>query len=113
MKLRLFTVCAVLALLSLAIVPVFGQEFVPQSTVAPDCDYGGNMKAIEAIDELTVQITLCNADPALEYKVAHGSIGIYSAEYLEATGGTGDVLTAPIGTGPYKLENWDLGNEIV
>jgi peptide/nickel transport system substrate-binding protein len=113
MKLRLFTVCAVLALLSLAIVPVFGQEFVPQSTIAPDCDYGGNMKAIEAIDELTVQITLCNPDPAMEYKVAHLVLGVYPSEYMEATGGTGDLLTAPVGTGPYMLENWDLGNEIV
>ena len=112
MKLRLLAIFAVLALLSL-VVPVMGQDFTPQSTIAPDCDYGGNMAAIEAIDEFTVQITLCNADPAFESKAAHLAMGIYSAEYLEATGGTGDLLTAPIGTGPYMLENWDLGNEIV
>src|SRR5689334_19584054 len=26
---------------------------------APDCDYGGEFKSLEAVDELTVKITLC------------------------------------------------------
>ena len=40
-------------------------------------------------------------------------LGIHPSEYLDATGGTGDLLTNPIGTGPLKLANWDQGNEIV
>lgn len=110
MRLRLFVFAVVFMFV---VAPAFGQDFVPQSTVAPDCDYGGNMKAIEAVDQYTVRITLCNPDPAIESKLAHLAMGVYSAEYLEATGGTGPINTAPIGTGPYKLENWDLGNEIV
>jgi ABC-type transport system substrate-binding protein len=36
------------------------------------------------------------------------------SEHLEATGGGGEALFRnPIGTGPYRLERWDLGNEIV
>ena len=35
------------------------------------------------------------------------------SEYLESTGGTGDFIEKPIGTGPYKLEAWDRGSQIV
>lgn len=80
---------------------------------APDCEYGGSILSITAVDELTVEFQLCVPDPAFPSKVAFSSLSIIPSEYLEATGGTGDLLTAPIGTGPYRLENWDLGNEIV
>jgi ABC-type transport system substrate-binding protein len=100
-------------MLSVTVIPAVGQDFEPLATIAPNCDYGGNMKAVEALDELTVRITLCNPDPALESKVAHLAMGIHPSEYLAATGGTGDLITKPIGTGPYKLEVWDLGNQVV
>jgi len=80
---------------------------------APSCDYGGGMKSIEAVDEFTVKITLCAPDPAVPAKVAFSSLGIQPSEYLESTGGTGDLLEKPIGTGPYKLESWERGNQIV
>ena len=80
---------------------------------APSCDYGGGMKSIEAVDEFTVKITLCAPDPAVPAKVAFSSLGIQPSEYLESTGGTGDLLEKPIGTGPYKLDSWERGNQIV
>jgi peptide/nickel transport system substrate-binding protein len=81
-----------------------------------DCDaegYTGTFKSVEAVDELTVKFTLCAPDPAFPAKVAFSAFGIQSSEYLESTGGGGDLVTAPIGTGPYKLERWDQGNEMV
>ncbi len=33
-------------------------------TKSPDCDYGGEFKSIEAVDQFTVKMTLCNPDPA-------------------------------------------------
>lgn len=80
---------------------------------APDCEYGGNVKSIEAVDEFTVKITLCNPDPAVPAKVAFSSLGIQPSEYLESTGGAGELLEHPIGTGPYKLESWERGTQIV
>ncbi|HLV36021.1 MAG TPA: ABC transporter substrate-binding protein [Spirillospora sp.] len=91
--------------------PLTAQELL--SVSAPDCDYGGEFKTIEAIDELTVKFTLCVPDPAFPAKVAFSAFIIQSADYLEATGGGGDLITMPIGTGPYRLERWDLGNEMV
>lgn len=88
-------------------------DFTPMSVSAPDCDYGGLFDTIEAIDELTVQFTLCKPDVAFESKVAFSAFGIFPDEYLEETGGGGDLVENPIGTGPYKLEQWDRGNQLV
>ncbi len=74
--------------------------------VAPGCDYGGEILAIEALDELTVRFTLCYPDVAFPAKVALPPFGIHPAEHLVATGGTGKLLEAPIGTGPYRLTEW-------
>jgi ABC-type transport system substrate-binding protein len=78
---------------------------------APNCDYGGEFKSMEAVDEFTVKFTLCVPDPAFPSKIAFTSFGIQPSEYLESTGGK--PLEAPIGTGPYKLESWERGNQLV
>ncbi len=80
---------------------------------SPNCDYGGEFKSIEAVDELTVKITLCVPDPAFPSKIAFTSFGIQPAEYLESTGATGDILEKPIGTGPYMLDTWERGSQLV
>ena len=78
---------------------------------SPDCDYGGEFKTLEAVDEFTVKVTLCVPDPAFPAKIAFTSFAIQPSEYLESTGGK--PLEAPIGTGPYKIETWERGNQIV
>jgi len=75
--------------------------------------YTGEMAKIEAVDELTVKFTLCNPDVAFPSKVAFTAFGIYPSEYIESTGGGGDLVEKPIGTGPYMLDTWDHGNQIV
>ena len=78
---------------------------------SPDCDYGGEIKSIEAVDEFTVKFTLCVPDPAFPSKIAFSSFAIQPQEHLEETGGS--PLENPIGTGPYRLESWERGNQIV
>jgi peptide/nickel transport system substrate-binding protein len=91
-----------------------GPVFEGLSFSAPDCTYGGEFKTIEAVDALTVRFELCLPDVAFRSKVAFSAFGIQSAEYLEATGGGGDALVSnPIGTGPYMLEQWDRGNQLI
>jgi ABC-type transport system substrate-binding protein len=72
---------------------------------APDCDYGGILKSIEAVEAYTVVFTTCVPDPAFPVKAAFSAFQIQSSDYLEATGGGGDLVAAPIGTGPYKLDS--------
>ena len=80
---------------------------------APNCDYGGEFKSIEAVDELTVKFTLCYPDPAFLAKVAFSSYAINDADYLESTGGGGELVEKPNGTGPYMLDTWERGSQIV
>jgi ABC-type transport system substrate-binding protein len=79
-----------------------------------ECTHEGtNIKAIEAVDKLTVKFTFWCPDPAFPAKAAFSAFGIHSAAQLKATGGGGpELLNNPIGTGPYKLAKWDHGNEI-
>ncbi|MBE0688604.1 MAG: peptide ABC transporter substrate-binding protein [Anaerolineae bacterium] len=93
-------------------VPAFGQDFEPMSVSAESCDYGGAFQTMEAVDELTVRFVLCYPDPALPSKVAFSALHIQPAEHLEATGGGGDLVREPIGTGPYMVSNWDQGSEL-
>lgn len=88
-------------------------EFEPMVMTAENCDYGGLLQEIAAIDELTVQFTFCTPDPAFASKAAFTAFAIQPSEYLESTGGTGDLLERPIGTGPYMLDRWSRGEEVV
>jgi peptide/nickel transport system substrate-binding protein len=76
-------------------------------------EYTGNIAKIEALDELTVRFTLCSSDVAFPAKVAFSAFGIHSSEYLESTGGGGELVENPVGTGPYQLRAWERGSQIV
>ncbi len=87
--------------------------FEPMKYEAPNCDYGGQFKTIEAVDAYTVKFSLCSSDVAFPAKVAFSAFSINDSAYLESTGGTGDLIEKPNGTGPYRLDSWDRGNQIV
>ena len=81
---------------------------------APNCDYGGEFKSIEAVDEGTVKFTLCNPDPAFPSKVAFSVFAIQDKDYLDANKGDSVALgEKPNGTGPYKLVEWKKGDSII
>jgi ABC-type transport system substrate-binding protein len=85
--------------------------FEPMVMTAPDCEYGGLFKEIAALDEYTVQFTMCVSDPAFPAKAAFSAFGIQPSEHLEMTGGS--PLDNPVGTGPYKLDTWNRGDSII
>ena len=87
--------------------------FVGDKLVAPDCTYGGEFKAIEAVDASTVKFSLCYPDPAFLAKVAFGVFAIQDKDYLNTNGGdTIKMAAAPNGTGPYILKEWVQGDHI-
>ena len=120
-KLRLLAV-GLIATFALS-VPALAQNATPEpmstdsngliTYAAPNCDYGGEMLSMQATDPNTVVFKLCFPDGALPSKAAFSTLDITSAAYLQKTGGNGDLLRAPIGTGPWKFDHWDQGNEIV
>lgn len=80
---------------------------------APNCDYGGEFKSIEAVDELTVKFTLCYPDPAFPSKVAFNVFSIVDKGYLDGIGGDSIKMSdQPNGTGPFKLVSWTRGDNV-
>ncbi len=93
-------------------------SFTPLVVSAPDCNYGtaGNpakLKSIAALDQYTVQFTLCVPDPDFAEKVAYGVYAITSKTSLDANGGDSvNLSNAPDGTGPYMMQEWQRGDHI-
>ncbi len=87
--------------------------FEGRSVAAESCDYGGKISSITAVDESTVEFQLCGPDPAFMAKIAFTPFGIQAEEWLEETGGTGELLEKPVGTGPYMVEEWIRGDSVV
>ena len=75
--------------------------------------YTGNIEQIRAEDERTVVFDLCNPDVAFLPKVAFTSFAINDTAYLEANAESGRIVAEPNGTGPYRLESWSRGSEII
>ena len=88
--------------------------FEPMKVEAPNCDYGGEFKSIEAVDAKTVKFTLCYPDPAFPQKVAFSVFSIQDKEYLDANGGDSVKMSDNVnGTGPYKVKEWKRGDSII
>lgn len=98
--------------LAVTVQPIVAQDQLISQT-AKDCTYGGEFKSIAAVDKMTVKFTLCAPDAAFLSKIAFQTFAITPAAYLQKNGGKGDLLDKPIGTGPYKLEKWDKGNQVI
>ena len=88
----------------------------PAAAGAEDpCAYGGEIKAIEAVDAKTVKFSLCYPDPAFPAKAADTALGIWPSEALTAgaTSGAKSWLEKPVGTGPYMLKEWRKGDQLI
>lgn len=89
-------------------------EFVPLKVAAETCDYGGEIKSIEAVDQYTVRFTLCKKDPAFLSKVAFGTFAIQDQDFLDAAQGSSVAMTDQTnGTGPYFVKDYRRGDQLV
>ena len=87
--------------------------YQPELVTAENCDYGGKVLSVEALDDYTVQFDLCKPDPAFLAKMAFNVFAVQPSEWIAETGGGGEILEQPIGTGAYQLEAWNRGDSIV
>ncbi len=87
--------------------------YQPVLVTAENCDYGGKVLSVEALDDYTVQFDLCKPDPAFLAKMAFNVFAVQPSEWIAETGGGGEILEQPIGTGAYQLEAWNRGDSIV
>jgi peptide/nickel transport system substrate-binding protein len=79
-------------------------------------DYGSGLRAkiesiesIEVIDDYTIKFTL--SEPYAPFILAM-TFGIVPEEYAEEVGDD-ELGRNPIGAGPFKMEEWDAGNQII
>jgi ABC-type transport system substrate-binding protein len=82
---------------------------------AGGCDYadGARVQSIKALDERTVEFTLCAPDPDFLSKIAFGVFAIQDSDYLNENGGDSVAMSEnPNGTGPYRVVEWRRGEQI-
>lgn len=68
------------------------------------------VKEVKALDKYTVQVTLKNSFPPFLEKLATGIIPKHLLEGKDIN--TASFNTKPVGTGPYKFQQWDKGSTI-
>ncbi len=87
--------------------------FSPKVVSAPDCNYGGEVRSVQAVDEYTVIFTLCQPDAAFPAKMASPIFAVQDEQTLNSTGGDSIALSNnPVGTGAYQLTSWESGKII-
>ncbi len=91
---------------------LFAADFEPVTVDAPDCDYGGNVRSVEAENRVTVRFELCSPDVAFASKMASPIMGIFPRQVLDEIAEDGGVLEEPVGTGPWRFGAWDEGEEL-
>lgn len=67
---------------------------------------------VEVIDDLTVRFVMKNPDPNMLFNMASTFMGIPSPKAFDALGDKFGV-TAAVGTGPFKLESFTVGQQTV
>jgi peptide/nickel transport system substrate-binding protein len=75
--------------------------------------YVGSLKRIRAVDARTVVFELCNPDAAFRSRIATPALAIQDTAWLQSRIPNGTMLGEANGTGPYRLDRWTRGAEVV
>ena len=77
-------------------------------------DYDKRIAGFEAVDRHTLRLKLKATDYNLPYVLAHEPTSAVAREVVEKyAGADGRVQSNPVGTGPYRLEQWVRSSKIV
>lgn len=94
--------------------PTEEPAFEPLVISAPCAN--NKVKEIAALDEFSVQFTMCKSDPAFLAKAAFTPFFIQPREWIEANANEDNqetLLRSPVGTGPFYLDSWNSGDSII
>jgi peptide/nickel transport system substrate-binding protein len=88
-------------------------SFIPMRVEAADCNYGGEVKAVEAVDAFTVKFTLCSSDVAFPAKMASPVMVIQDKDFLDANkGDSASMSTTVNGTGAFRVKDQAPGQPL-
>ncbi|HSQ80750.1 MAG TPA: ABC transporter substrate-binding protein [Casimicrobiaceae bacterium] len=74
-------------------------------------DYDAPMAGLRALDRYTLQIRLTRTDYTLQERLAGLQMMAVAREVVEAQGA--NIMTHPVGTGPYVLKEWRRASRVV
>jgi ABC-type transport system substrate-binding protein len=74
-------------------------------------DYDAPIEGLRALDRYTLQIRLASPDYTLLERLAGLTMMAVAREAVEAAGA--DVMSRPVGTGPYRLKEWRKASRVV
>ena len=74
-------------------------------------DYDAPIAGLRAIDRRTLHIALTQVDYTLLERLARMQSFAVAREVVEASGV--DIVSSPVGTGPYRLKEWKRGSRVV
>jgi ABC-type transport system substrate-binding protein len=74
-------------------------------------DYDASIEGLRALDRYTLRIKLANPDYTLLERLAGLTTMATAREAVEAAGA--DVMSRPVGTGPYRLKEWKKATRVV
>ncbi len=77
-------------------------------------DYHAKISGLKLINRYTFQIRLVHPEPNLLHILAHYPTAAVAQEVaVHYRDQNGQIMANPVGTGPYRLENWQRGSRIV
>lgn len=89
-------------------------ELVEEAKKSGKFDYDRKLRGLEVVDKHTLRLRLKATDYNLPNVLAHEPTSAVAREVIEKYAGTdGRAMANPVGTGPYKLEQWVRSSKIV
>ncbi|HEV2107409.1 MAG TPA: ABC transporter substrate-binding protein, partial [Thermomicrobiales bacterium] len=89
-------------------------ESVNTDSISVNYEVWKPVSSAEAVDELTVKMTFDEPNVNWYVPFTGGIYGpIYPKHYIEANGGVEVMLNNPIGTGPYKVDSFSPGDQVI
>lgn len=79
--------------------------YSPMKVEAPDCNYGGEIKSVEALDAYKVKFTLCAPDVSFPAKLTSPVMAVQDSDTLNQTQGNSALLSETVnGTGAFRVK---------
>ena len=89
------------------------ERIIAEDANSPEAQSFSNLKKVEVIDKYTVKLILTKPMGRLFTSTLPFNAGLIVSKKAVKKMGKDDFASNPVGTGPYKFEEWDVNNNII